>query len=87
MMSCHANLPQAVDRHTLKQLRGCTAKGYAFDKVYSSDETSDAIYDEAVASLVENCFKVRAAGGHKLRTQRQRQHAVCSWLCSQRQRR
>jgi uncharacterized protein YabN with tetrapyrrole methylase and pyrophosphatase domain len=47
-----------VDRHTLKQLRGSTAKGYAFDRVYPADETSDKIYDDAVAGLVENCFKV-----------------------------
>jgi hypothetical protein len=62
MMPCDAAALQAVDRHTLKQLRGSTAKGYAFDKVYSADETSDGIYDETVASLVENCFKVSAAG-------------------------
>eukprot|EP00197_Chlamydomonas_leiostraca_P007072 CAMPEP_0202862124 /NCGR_PEP_ID=MMETSP1391-20130828/3279_1 /ASSEMBLY_ACC=CAM_ASM_000867 /TAXON_ID=1034604 /ORGANISM="Chlamydomonas leiostraca, Strain SAG 11-49" /LENGTH=276 /DNA_ID=CAMNT_0049541615 /DNA_START=52 /DNA_END=879 /DNA_ORIENTATION=+ len=47
----------AVDKNTLLQLRGATAKGYAFDKRYAQDVTSDSIYDECVGQLVENCFK------------------------------
>jgi uncharacterized protein YabN with tetrapyrrole methylase and pyrophosphatase domain len=52
-------LLQAVDKSTLFQLRGQTAKGYAFDRRYGQSETSDHIYDECVSQLVENCFKVR----------------------------
>jgi hypothetical protein len=42
------------------QLRGCTAKGFAFDRRFGVDQTSDEIYDNCVAGLVENLFKVRA---------------------------
>lgn len=49
----------AVDKTSLFQLRGSTAKGYAFDRRYSPDDSSDKIYDECVANLVEGCFKVR----------------------------
>lgn len=49
---------QAVDKNTLLQLRGATAKGYAFDRRYGQDVTSDAIYDDCVAQLVEAVFKV-----------------------------
>jgi hypothetical protein len=55
LLSC----PQAVDKATLVQLRGRTAIGYAFDRRYGPDHTSDSIYDDCVASLVENLFKVR----------------------------
>lgn len=51
---------QAVDRSTLMQLRGQTAKGYAFDKRYGPEHTSDNIYDDCVSQLVENLFKVCA---------------------------
>ncbi|PNW77017.1 hypothetical protein CHLRE_10g418950v5 [Chlamydomonas reinhardtii] len=47
----------AVDKNTLLQLRGATAKGYAFDRRYGQDVTSDAIYDDCVAQLVEAVFK------------------------------
>ncbi|GFR41808.1 hypothetical protein Agub_g2578 [Astrephomene gubernaculifera] len=47
----------AVDKNTLLQLRGATAKGYAFDRRYGQDITSDAIYDDCVAQLVEAVFK------------------------------
>jgi hypothetical protein len=52
---------QAVDRETLIQLRGCTAKGFAFDRRFGVDSSSDAIYDACVAGLVENLFKVGGA--------------------------
>ncbi len=48
-----------MDKNTLLQLRGATAKGYAFDRRYAQDVTSDAIYDDCVAQLVEAVFKVR----------------------------
>jgi hypothetical protein len=44
------------------QLRGNAAKGYAFDRRYPQDTTSDTIYEDCVSSLVESCFKVRATG-------------------------
>ncbi|GLC45429.1 hypothetical protein PLESTB_000619800 [Pleodorina starrii] len=47
----------AVDKNTLLQLRGATAKGYAFDRRYGQDVTSDAIYEDCVAQLVEAVFK------------------------------
>jgi len=47
----------AVDKTSLFQLRGSTAKGYAFDRRYSPEESSDKIYDDCIGSLVENCFK------------------------------
>jgi hypothetical protein len=49
---------QAVDRNTLMQLRGQTAKGYAFDRRYGPEHTSDNIYDDCVCHLVDNLFKV-----------------------------
>lgn len=49
---------QAVDRNTLLQLRGQTAKGYAFDRRYGPEHTSDNIYDDCVSHLVDNLFKV-----------------------------
>lgn len=51
-------LPQAVDKNTLLQLRGSTAKGYAFDRRYGQDGTSDDIYNDVVTQLVEKVFKV-----------------------------
>lgn len=42
------------------QLRGCTAKGFAFDRRFGADQTSDDIYDSCVSGLVENLFKVIA---------------------------
>jgi hypothetical protein len=50
--------PQAVDKETLLQLRGCTAKGFAFDRRFGAEQSSDDIYDSCVAGLVENLFKV-----------------------------
>lgn len=47
-----------MDKNTLLQLRGATAKGYAFDKRYGQEVTSDQIYDDCVAQLVEAVFKV-----------------------------
>lgn len=47
----------AVDKATLLQLRGATAKGYAFDRRYSQDQTSDSIYEDSISQLVENCLK------------------------------
>ncbi|WIA34627.1 hypothetical protein OEZ86_012944 [Tetradesmus obliquus] len=47
----------AVDRNTLLQLRGQTAKGYAFDRRYGPEHTSDNIYDDCVSHLVDNLFK------------------------------
>lgn len=52
-------LLQAVDKNTLLQLRGATHKGYAFDRRYEQDVTSDQIYDDCIAQLVESVFKVR----------------------------
>lgn len=49
---------QAVDKNTLIQLRGQTAKGFAFDRRYGAEHTSDSIYDDCVAQLVEGLFKV-----------------------------
>jgi len=51
---------QAVDKDTLLQLRGCTAKGFAFDRRFGVDQSSDDIYENCVAGLVENLFKVGA---------------------------
>mmetsp|Transcript_2102 Transcript_2102/g.5351 ORF Transcript_2102/g.5351 Transcript_2102/m.5351 type:complete len:931 (+) Transcript_2102:94-2886(+) len=47
----------AVDKNTLLQLRGKTALGYAFDRRYGPECTSDSIYDDRVHALVESCFK------------------------------
>jgi len=47
----------AVDKTSLFQLRGSTAKGYAFDRRYSPEQSSDSIYEDCVANLVESCFK------------------------------
>jgi len=47
----------AVDKNTLLQLRGATAKGYAFDRRYSQHTISDEIYDDTVAALVEKTFQ------------------------------
>jgi kinesin family protein 4/21/27 len=55
--ACHSVL-QAVDRNTLMQLRGQTAKGYAFDRRYGPEHTSDNIYDDCMCHLVDNLFKV-----------------------------
>ncbi|KAI8464145.1 MAG: P-loop containing nucleoside triphosphate hydrolase protein [Monoraphidium minutum] len=48
---------QAVDKDTLMQLRGCTAKGFAFDRRFGVDSSADDIYDSCVAGLVENLFR------------------------------
>eukprot|EP00878_Enallax_costatus_P039836 GHUV01045758.1.p1 GENE.GHUV01045758.1~~GHUV01045758.1.p1 ORF type:complete len:206 (+),score=60.09 GHUV01045758.1:119-736(+) len=48
---------QAVDKSTLMQLRGQTAKGYAFDRRYGPEHTSDNIFDDCVTHLVDNLFK------------------------------
>lgn len=48
---------QAVDRNTLLQLKGATARGYAFDRRYGMDDTSDKIFSECVEALVNNVFK------------------------------
>jgi kinesin family protein 4/21/27 len=42
------------------QLRGQAAKGYAFDRRYGPEHTSDNIYDDCVSNLVENFLKVSA---------------------------
>jgi hypothetical protein len=49
---------QAVDKSTLMQLRGNSAKGYAFDRRYGAEHNSDNIYDDCVKQLVDNLFKV-----------------------------
>jgi hypothetical protein len=51
---------QAVDKDTLLQLRGCAAKGFAFDRRFGPEATSGDIYDGCVAGLVDGLFKVRA---------------------------
>jgi len=43
------------------QLRGSSAKGYAFDRRYGPEHTSDNIYDECVTHMVDNLFKVGTA--------------------------
>ena len=48
-----------MDKSTLLQLRGSSAKGYAFDRRYEKDAISDNIYDDCIAGLVEKVFKVR----------------------------
>ena len=48
-----------MDKNTLIQLRGAGAKGYAFDRRFGQEDTSDMIYESCIAQLVENCFKVR----------------------------
>lgn len=53
---------QAVDKVTLLQLRGSSAKGYAFDRRYGPENTSDNIYDDCVTHLVDNLFKVCCQG-------------------------
>lgn len=50
---------QAVDRDTLLSLRGCAAKGFAFDRRFGPECTSDDIYDSCVAGLVDSLFKVQ----------------------------
>lgn len=40
------------------QLRGNSAKGYAFDRRYGAEHNSDNIYDDCVKQLVDNLFKV-----------------------------
>ncbi|GAX73057.1 hypothetical protein CEUSTIGMA_g510.t1 [Chlamydomonas eustigma] len=47
----------AVDKNTLLQLRGSSAKGYAFDRRYDQNDISDMIYDDCIAQLVEKVFK------------------------------
>jgi hypothetical protein len=54
----NAVLLQAVDKNTLMQLRGNSAKGYAFDRRYGAEHNSDNIYDDCVKQLVDNLFKV-----------------------------
>jgi kinesin family protein 4/21/27 len=49
---------QAVDRNTLLQLKGAAARGFAFDKHYGMDDTSDNIYEDLIKNLVDNIFKV-----------------------------
>ncbi|EFJ50779.1 inversion kinesin InvA [Volvox carteri f. nagariensis] len=56
----------AVDKNTLLQLRGATAKGYAFDRRYGQDITSDAIYEDCVAQLVEAVFKTGSGKTHTM---------------------
>jgi pyruvate-formate lyase len=50
---------QAVDRDTLLQLRGAAARGFAFDKYYGMDDTSDKIFTDVVENLVDSIFKAR----------------------------
>lgn len=42
------------------QLKGHAARGFAFDKFYGMDDSSDRIFAEVVEALVDNIFKVRA---------------------------
>jgi hypothetical protein len=49
---------QAVDKNTLLQLKGAAARGFAFDKHYGMDDTSDQIFTDCVEELVNNIFKV-----------------------------
>ena len=51
--------PQAVDRNTLLQLKGASARGFAFDKHYGMDDSSDKIFHDVVEDLVDNIFRVR----------------------------
>ena len=51
--------PQAVDKSTLLQLRGSSAKGYAFDRRYDQEAISDLLYDDSISQLVEKVFKVQ----------------------------
>jgi len=53
----------AVNRNTLMQLKGAPARGFAFDRFYSIDQTSEDVYADCVSPLVEACFKARAADG------------------------
>eukprot|EP00983_Pelagomonas_calceolata_P041456 1138073-Pelagomonas_calceolata.AAC.1 len=62
LLACSLARVQAVDKNTLLQLRGKTALGYAFDRRYGPECTSDSIYDDRVHALVESCFKV---GGNR----------------------
>lgn len=50
---------QAVDKNTLLQLKGAAARGYAFDRRYGMDDTSNQIFKDCVEGLVNNVFKVR----------------------------
>ena len=56
----YVNALQAVDKNTLLQLKGHAARGFAFDKYYGMDDSSDRIFAEVVEALVDNIFKVRA---------------------------
>lgn len=49
---------QAVDKNTLLQLKGAAARGFAFDRHYSMDDTSDTLYRDLIEGLVDNIFKV-----------------------------
>ena len=46
------------------QLRGRAAMGYAFDRRYGSEHSSDSIYNDCVANLVEHLFKVSMMDQH-----------------------
>ena len=47
-----------MDKNTLLQLRGTSAKGYAFDRRYDQEAISDNVYDDCIMQLVEKVFKV-----------------------------
>lgn len=74
---------QAVDKNTLMQLRGSSAKGYAFDRRYDQEAISDNIYDDCISQLVEKVFKVRCIWGlHACKVKRANssmQSACAAW--------
>ena len=77
----------AVDKNTLLQLKGQAARGFAFDRHYGMDDTSDRIFKECVEGLVNNIFKVRVhrpLRGNLLCAGRRRHTATCSPRCGAR---
>lgn len=56
--SAYLSALQAVDKNTLLQLKGQAARGYAFDRRYGMDDTSNDIFKDCVEGLVNNVFKV-----------------------------
>jgi hypothetical protein len=65
------------------QLRGSAAKGYAFDRFYGAERTSDAIYDDCVKHLVDSLFRV---GLMVVVGQEAKQRYHCSVCISQQER-
>lgn len=73
LQDCTAS--QAVDKNTLLQLKGASARGFAFDRHYGMDDTSDKIFADVVEDLVDNIFRV-----HTCDSQSERLSNACTVL-------